>query len=142
MVLLHCQGLHINLLLVSKKVNGGKIFGDGSTSTSPGSGLGSVGTAGSFSTPLSRRTSASALLLAASTGGAYGISSELTAYLDSDTVSQFDDDFNILTWWHEHKQSYPILSILARDVLTMPVSTISSESTFSLTGRIIEERMR
>ena len=126
-----------------KKAQWGKIFGDGSTSTtSPGSGLGSVGAGGSFIVPLGRRTSASALLQAASTGGTYGISSELTAYLDSDTVSQFDDDFNILTWWHEHKQSYPVLSILAKDVLTVPVSTISSESTFSLTGRIIEERRR
>lgn len=68
--------------------------------------------------------------------------SELFAYLDSDTVNQYDDDFNILNWWHEHNHTYPILSILARDVLTVPVSTISSESAFSLTGRIIEERRR
>jgi len=33
-----------------------------------------------------------------------------------------------------------VFSILSRDVLTVPVSTISSESSFSLTGRIIEER--
>jgi len=66
----------------------------------------------------------------------------LAAYLDSDTVNQYDDDFNILNWWHEHKLSYPVLSILAKDVLTVPVSTISSESAFSLTGRIIEERRR
>jgi hypothetical protein len=45
-----------------------------------------------------------------------------------------------LNWWHEHKLSYPILSILARDVMTVPVSTISSESAFSTTGWIIEER--
>jgi hypothetical protein len=29
---------------------------------------------------------------------------------------------------------------MAKDILTVPVSTISSESTFSMTGRIIEER--
>jgi len=66
----------------------------------------------------------------------------LSAYLDSDTVNQYDDDFNILNWWHEHKLSYPVLSILARDVMTVPVLTISSESAFSMTGRIIEERRR
>jgi hypothetical protein len=38
--------------------------------------------------------------------------------------------------------SYPILSILARDVISVPVSTISSQSAFSLCGRIIEERRR
>jgi hypothetical protein len=31
---------------------------------------------------------------------------------------------------------------LAKDVLTVPVSTISSESVFSLAGRFIEERRR
>ena len=33
-----------------------------------------------------------------------------------------------------------MLSKLARDVLTVPVSTNSSESAFSLCGRIIEDR--
>ena len=68
--------------------------------------------------------------------------SELSLYLDSDPISVSDDDLDILSWWHEHKQSYHVLSILAKDVLTVPVSTISSESTFSLTGRVLEERRR
>jgi hypothetical protein len=38
--------------------------------------------------------------------------------------------------------SYHVLSILARDVISVPASTISSESAFSLCGRIIEERRR
>jgi hypothetical protein len=66
--------------------------------------------------------------------------SELLAYLDCDTVSQMDDDFNILNWWHQHKLTYPVLSALARDVFSVSVSTISSEATFSTTGRIIEDR--
>jgi hypothetical protein len=68
--------------------------------------------------------------------------SELSSYLDSDCVVQYDEEFNILNWWHEHKRTYPVLSLLARDVLTVPASTISSESTFSLAGRVIEERRR
>jgi hypothetical protein len=44
--------------------------------------------------------------------------------------------------WHEHKLTYPVLSIMAKDVLIVPVSTILSESTFSMTGGIIEERRR
>ena len=35
-----------------------------------------------------------------------------------------------------------MLSILVKDILTISVSTISSKSTFSMTGRIIEERQR
>ena len=87
-----------------------------------------------------RRSSASALLQAATSTASLAATSELSAYLDSDIVNQFDDDFNILHWWHEHKLSYPVLSSLARDVMTVPVSTISKESAVSTTGRIIEER--
>ncbi|CAD6264536.1 unnamed protein product [Miscanthus lutarioriparius] len=41
-----------------------------------------------------------------------------------------------------HKPTYPVLSTLARDVFSVPVSTISSEATFSTTGRIVEDRRR
>jgi hypothetical protein len=57
-----------------------------------------------------RRPSACALLQAAHSAANLN-ASELAAYLDSDTVNQYDDDFNILNWWHEHKLSYPVLSI-------------------------------
>ena len=50
--------------------------------------------------------------------------SELASYLDSDTVTCFDDYFDIIIWWHEHKLTYPILSILAKDVMSVPVSTV------------------
>jgi hypothetical protein len=67
---------------------------------------------------------------------------ELTTYLDSDPVSQFDDSFSILSWWHDHKRTYHVLSILAKDIMTVPVSTISLESVFPLCGRVIEKRRR
>jgi hypothetical protein len=31
--------------------------------------------------------------------------SELLAYLDSDHVSEYDDDFNILSWWCDHRRA-------------------------------------
>ena len=34
------------------------------------------------------------------------------------------------------------MSIMARDIISVPVSTVSSECCFSLTGKIIEERRR
>jgi hypothetical protein len=46
-------------------------------------------------------------------------------------VVAYEDDFDILNWWHEHKLTYPIFA-----------STTSSESTFSLSGRILEDRRR
>ncbi|XP_066341356.1 zinc finger BED domain-containing protein DAYSLEEPER-like [Miscanthus floridulus] len=64
------------------------------------------------------------------------------AYLDSDNVTSYEDDFDLLLWWRDHKLTFPILSIMARDIISVPVSTISSESCFSLIGRIIEEWRR
>jgi hypothetical protein len=113
-----------------------------SSSMALGAGLGAFGASASSSMgpELSRRTSASALLHATST---HGISSfELAAYLDSDNVQKFDDELNLLDWWHDHKLTYPVLSILAKDIISVPVSTMSSESTFSLVDRVIEERCR
>jgi len=67
---------------------------------------------------------------------------ELSAYLDSDNVTAYEDDFDLFLWWRDHKLTYPVLSIMARDIMSVPVSTVSSESCFSLTGRILEERRR
>ncbi|XP_066164419.1 uncharacterized protein [Oryza sativa Japonica Group] len=70
----------------------------------------------------------------------HGPAEELSNYLDSDAIMHETSDFNVLGWWNDHKMSYPVLSKLARDVLTVPVSSVSSESVFSLCGRIIEDR--
>jgi len=86
----------------------------------------------------SRGVSTTSLLQAASAPN----SSELATYLDSDTVSQLDDDFDLMQWWHEHKLTYCVLSILVKYVFPVPMSIISSESTFSTTGRIIEKHRR
>ena len=89
---------------------------------------------------MARDTSTTALLQA--TSSSTSNASELVSYLDCDTVNQLNDDFNILNWWPQHKLTYPVLSIMAKDILTIPMSIISLESTFSMTDRIIEERRR
>jgi hypothetical protein len=112
-----------------------------SSSMSLGAGLGAFGARASASSSigpkLSRRTYASALLHAASTPGISGF--DLAAYLDSDTVQKFDDDFNPLGWWHDHKLTYPVFSILAKNIISVLVSALSLELAFSLVGRVIEE---
>ena len=67
---------------------------------------------------------------------------EFIVYLDSDNVTTYEDDFDLLLWWRDHKLTYHVLSIMTRDIMAVPVSTVSSESCFSLAGRIIEERRR
>ncbi|XP_066368059.1 zinc finger BED domain-containing protein RICESLEEPER 2-like [Miscanthus floridulus] len=70
----------------------------------------------------------------------HSTASELSSYLDSDCITAYEDGFDILLWWKDHKLTYPILAIMARDIMSVPVFTCSSESCFSLAGRILEER--
>ena len=49
-------------------------------------------------------------------------------------------DLNLSTWWKEHVRDFPVLSIMARDLLTPPASTVASESAFSIGRRVLEKR--
>ena len=104
---------HSSGLIGKRKQAWGKIFG-GSVSSGPSS-------------------------VNSSTTVAPGLS-KLIVYFDSDNVVAYDDGFDILNWWYEHKLTYLVLSILAKDIMYVSVSTTSSESCFSLAGRIIELR--
>ena len=46
--------------------------------------------------------------------------------------------FEILGWWKANSNRYQVLSKLARDVLAVPVSTVASESAFSIGGCILD----
>ncbi|CAN6252694.1 unnamed protein product [Urochloa humidicola] len=63
---------------------------------------------------------------------------ELDAYLDDPrVVVRSDESFNVIAWWKKNSDAYPILSLMARDFLAIPVSTVSFESAFSTAGRIL-----
>ena len=47
-------------------------------------------------------------------------------------------EFDILEWWKVNATKYRVLSLIARDVLAMPISTVASESAFSTGGRILD----
>uniref|UniRef100_A0A8R7V7P4 HAT C-terminal dimerisation domain-containing protein n=1 Tax=Triticum urartu TaxID=4572 RepID=A0A8R7V7P4_TRIUA len=47
-------------------------------------------------------------------------------------------NFDILLWWKVNQVEFPILSWLARDILSMQVSTVASESTFNAGGRVVD----
>ena len=65
---------------------------------------------------------------------------DLDRYLNTDLISfEDDEDFDILIWWKsQHK--YPVISIIARDVLTVPVSIAASEAAFSAGGRVVSDK--
>ena len=65
---------------------------------------------------------------------------DVDKYLGSRLVSSHQVSLDVLKWWKDNQLEFPILSILARDILSVPVSTIFSESAFSLSGRILDNR--
>ncbi|KAK3225261.1 hypothetical protein Dsin_005123 [Dipteronia sinensis] len=88
-----------------------------------------------------RKKDKSASSSSSTTRSAASSGAELNRFLEA----QFDADentenFDLLLWWKTYSYMYPVLSHLARDILVIPVSTVSSEQTFSTSGRIIEPR--
>ncbi|PSS00488.1 Zinc finger BED domain-containing protein [Actinidia chinensis var. chinensis] len=62
--------------------------------------------------------------------------SELDHYLEEDVLPR-NQNFDILAWWKSNGLKYPTLQTIARDVLSVPVSTVASESAFSISGRVV-----
>ncbi|XP_024026800.1 zinc finger BED domain-containing protein RICESLEEPER 2-like [Morus notabilis] len=47
-------------------------------------------------------------------------------------------NFAVLDWWKNNATNYKVLSLVARDILVIHVSTVASESTFSTRGCILD----
>lgn len=47
---------------------------------------------------------------------------------------------NVLQFWKEHENRFFYLSKLARQILALPASSVSSERSFSIAGHLVEER--
>lgn len=63
--------------------------------------------------------------------------SDLDKYLE-EPVFPRNNDFNVLNWWKVHTPRYPILSIMACDVLAIPVATLGQDLVFSNRGRVLD----
>ncbi|XP_074373757.1 zinc finger BED domain-containing protein RICESLEEPER 2-like [Apium graveolens] len=66
------------------------------------------------------------------------LKSELDDYLGEKIIFSSSKNFDVLSWWKGNSVKYLILSTMARDILSIPMSTVASESTFSACGRVIE----
>ena len=65
--------------------------------------------------------------------------SDLVKYLDDPIEVIPSENFNILHWWRMNEVKYPIVSKLAKDILSIPITTVSSESAFSTGGRVVDD---
>ncbi|XP_024021323.1 zinc finger BED domain-containing protein RICESLEEPER 2-like [Morus notabilis] len=63
--------------------------------------------------------------------------SELDLYLDEPRLAR-TADLDILSFWKSNQFRYPALASMACDILVVPVSTVASEATFSVGGRVLD----
>jgi hAT family C-terminal dimerisation region len=50
------------------------------------------------------------------------------------------DSIDILGYWKRNETAYPTLAMMACDIFTMPMLTVSSESYFSSANRILKDK--
>ncbi|KAJ9552983.1 hypothetical protein OSB04_017028 [Centaurea solstitialis] len=65
-----------------------------------------------------------------------GLTIELDNYLKEKLLPK-DMELDLLLWWKTNGFKYPTLQRIARDILAIPISTVASESTFSIGGRLV-----
>ncbi|XP_042990220.1 zinc finger BED domain-containing protein RICESLEEPER 1-like [Carya illinoinensis] len=63
--------------------------------------------------------------------------SELERYL-LENIEIPTGSFDILIWWKVNSTKYPVLALMARDILAIPITTVASESAFSTGGRVLD----
>ncbi|XP_022028404.1 zinc finger BED domain-containing protein RICESLEEPER 2 [Helianthus annuus] len=64
--------------------------------------------------------------------------SQLTLYLEEQNVDR-KVELDVLQYWKENQVRYPKLAIMARDILSIPITTVASESSFSIGGRVLSK---
>ncbi|XP_055830975.1 zinc finger BED domain-containing protein RICESLEEPER 2-like [Solanum dulcamara] len=62
---------------------------------------------------------------------------ELDKYLGEE-IEDDSKEFNILNWWKMNSARFSILAEMARDVLVVPISSVASQSAFSMGGRLLD----
>ncbi|KAL3344779.1 hypothetical protein AABB24_023960 [Solanum stoloniferum] len=63
---------------------------------------------------------------------------QLELYLEEANVDRkTNPNLDVLGFWKDNKLRYPELSLMGRDVLSVPITTVASESAFSTGGRVI-----
>ncbi|GAV83578.1 Dimer_Tnp_hAT domain-containing protein [Cephalotus follicularis] len=68
--------------------------------------------------------------------------SELDSYLEERKMDRRENkDMDVLKYWKDNSSSsrYQILSRMTRDLLSIPITTVASESAFSMGGKVLNK---
>ena len=58
---------------------------------------------------------------------------------DPRVPSQQFPNLDILQYWKDNRNRYPILALVASDILSVQVTTVASESSFSIGSRVLNK---
>ena len=65
---------------------------------------------------------------------------QLDMYLDETPLElKYYQNLDVLKFWKNKKNRYLELSIIASDVLSIPITTVASESAFSISARVLKQ---
>ncbi|XP_068501166.1 zinc finger BED domain-containing protein DAYSLEEPER-like [Phaseolus vulgaris] len=65
---------------------------------------------------------------------------QLDTYLNEPTLDfDFLEHMDVLEWWKNNSQRFSDLALMARDLLSIPITTVASESAFSIASRILNK---
>nr|XP_016466018.1 PREDICTED: zinc finger BED domain-containing protein DAYSLEEPER-like [Nicotiana tabacum]XP_016466019.1 PREDICTED: zinc finger BED domain-containing protein DAYSLEEPER-like [Nicotiana tabacum] len=64
--------------------------------------------------------------------------SELDQYLEESLLPRVHE-FDVVGWWKLNRMKYPTLSKMARDILSVPVSTVTADSVFCTVGKEMDQ---
>ncbi|KAK2997794.1 hypothetical protein RJ639_025580 [Escallonia herrerae] len=69
------------------------------------------------------------------------IKSDLETYLEEGVYIcevNYESQFDVIGWWKANNLKYKILSKMAVDILSIPITTVAKEAAFSTGGRVID----
>ncbi|XP_057723543.1 zinc finger BED domain-containing protein RICESLEEPER 2-like [Arachis stenosperma] len=64
---------------------------------------------------------------------------QLDIYLSEATLFCNDAIIDVLQWWKDNHHRFPTLSLMARDLLSIPITTVASESAFSMGSHVLNK---
>ncbi|XP_020999373.1 zinc finger BED domain-containing protein RICESLEEPER 2-like [Arachis duranensis] len=64
---------------------------------------------------------------------------QLDIYLTEATLFCNDAIIDVLQWWKDNHHRFPTLSLMARDLLSIPITTVASESAFSMGSHVLNK---